>query len=174
MRIYFLDLYAIRRRLAKVRIDSIIFDFDGVFTDNHVYLSQDGTEAVRCSRCDGIGVRMLKSVSDKICVLSTESNEVVSRRAQKLDIDVHQSIIDKASYLETVLVPKYGLDLEKVLYIGNDINDIGCMRLCGFSVCPSDSNPLVFKEVDHVLSSRGGDGIALEIALKLFRIQSHV
>ncbi len=70
--------------LAKIRL--VAFDFDGVFTDNMVYVLEDGTEAVRCFRSDGLGLQKLKNLGIETVIISTEANPVVTARARKLKI----------------------------------------------------------------------------------------
>ena len=80
------------------QFELIVFDFDGVFTDNAVILSEKGEESVRCSRADGLGINMLKrhiknnKIQSKLLVLSTEINPVVSKRCEKLGLDYVQGI----------------------------------------------------------------------------------
>ena len=80
-------------RIARLKI--VFFDFDGVFTDNHVYVFDDGKEAVRCSRGDGLGLRRLERVGVEPHVVSTESNPVVGVRCRKMNIKFSQGIADK-------------------------------------------------------------------------------
>ena len=100
----------------------VAFDFDGVFTDNMVYVLQDGLEAVRCNRSDGIGLQKLKKLGVETVIISTESNPVVSARAQKLKIRCFQNCEDKRKTLESV-ARELGISLDEVAFVGNDIND---------------------------------------------------
>ena len=108
----------------------VAFDFDGVFTDNTVYVSQDGTESVRCWRGDGLGLRKLERLGIGTAILSTEVNPVVGVRARKLRIACIQGLEDKRARLEA-LAGEVGIPLAAVAYVGNDINDLGCfVRRC--------------------------------------------
>ena len=80
----------------------VAFDFDGVFTDNMVYVLEDGSEAVRCSRSDGIGLQKLKKLKIETAIISTEPNPVVSARARKLDIECFQDCHDKRAVLDEI------------------------------------------------------------------------
>ena len=75
-----------------VKVELVAFDFDGVFTDNSVYISQEGIESVRCSRSDGLGLDRLRQVNVQIVIISTEKNSVVSVRASKLKIRCIQGV----------------------------------------------------------------------------------
>jgi YrbI family 3-deoxy-D-manno-octulosonate 8-phosphate phosphatase len=144
-------------------IHSIVFDFDGIFTDNKVWFDQNGVESVRCDRGDGLAFDLLRAfikANDWILnyfILSKEINPVVSARAEKLQINCVQSISNKADYLASYL-NENNLSADGLIYLGNDINDLGAMRISGFSVAPSDAHAIILEQVDLVLSQRGGDG----------------
>jgi len=143
-------------------LDALIFDFDGVLTNNLVYLDQDGNEWVGCSRSDGLAFDVLRKLNKPCYILSTEKNPVVSARARKLKLTVIQGISDKVEGLEE-LVAKEGLDLSKVLYVGNDLNDYRAMLLCGYSACPSDSHNTIKEIATFMLHTEGGKGVVREL-----------
>ena len=140
--------------------DLIAFDFDGVFTDNRVYIDESGKESVVCNRADGLAIDYMKKTYSMV-ILSTETNPVVAKRGQKLGVEVYQAISDKREAL-IQLCQKRGIDMEKIVFIGNDINDLGAVSVCGFSLAPSDAHFRMVQTVDHVLASRGGDGVIRE------------
>ena len=139
-----------------------MLDFDGVFTDDKVIVSQDGTESVRCSRSDGMGIGMLKKTGLPIWVLSTESNPVVQVRTSKLGIPCRQGLKDKGQALQQLL-QEQGYDPLQVVYVGNDVNDLPCLELVGCAVAVADAHPDVLAQADLVLGHRGGDGAIREI-----------
>src|SRR5437899_739869 len=108
------DLDALFRRVRLV-----VFDFDGVFTDNTVYVSQDGTESVRCWRSDGLGTTKLKQAGVDTVIVSTETNPVVSVRSRKLAMRCVQGCSDKLGAVRS-LAAELGIRLEDVAYVGND------------------------------------------------------
>ena len=112
---------ALRERIRTIRL--VAFDFDGVFTDNAVYVFQDGSEAVRCSRGDGIGLRKLEKLGIDAIVVSTETNPIVSVRCNKLAIDCVQGCEDKRARLEEIAAERR-LHLAQVAFVGNDVNDV--------------------------------------------------
>ncbi len=132
-------------------------------TDNRVLTFQDGTEAVVVNRADGLGVGMLRRAALRQLILSTETNPVVGARGRKLGIPVMQSCGDKAQALEA-MVRTEGIDLRRVLYVGNDWNDLEAMLRAGWPMAPRDANPVVKRAARVVLRASGGDGVALEIA----------
>jgi N-acylneuraminate cytidylyltransferase len=144
------------------KIAALVLDFDGVFTDDKVIVSQDGTEAVRCSRSDGMGIGMLKKTGLPVWVLSTESNPVVQVRTSKLGIPCRQGLKDKGQALKQLL-QEQGYDPLEVVYVGNDVNDLPCLEMVGCAVAVADAHPDILAQVDLVLEHRGGHGAIREI-----------
>jgi len=135
----------------------IVFDFDGVFTNNKVYTSQDGTETVQCDRRDSLGLNMLKAKGLNMLILTQETNPVVSARALKLCIPVEGGCSDKAKFLENYLADK-NITPREVIYMGNDLNDLKAMKIVGYSVAPTDAHEKVKAHASLVVSKCGGDG----------------
>jgi YrbI family 3-deoxy-D-manno-octulosonate 8-phosphate phosphatase len=147
--------------LAAVRL--LVLDFDGVMTDNRVLVAQDGTEAVRCHRGDGWGIARLKERGVRIVVISTEANPVVEARCRKLRLDFVQACDDKLSELRR-LAGRLGLGPDQVAYVGNDVNDLDCLRWAGTPIVVADAMPEV-RGVARLITSRpGGDGAVREVA----------
>lgn len=143
-------------------IDLVVFDFDGVFTDNAVWVTQEtGVELVRCDRSDGLGVEMLHKAGVPMLVMSTEKNPVVATRCRKLKLECEQGLPDKGARLKEILEAR-GIDPGRVAYIGNDINDAGCLELVGTAVVVADAHQDVMHLADAVLSRRGGYGAVRE------------
>ena len=140
----------------------VLFDFDGVFTDNHVFVFEDGREAVRCSRLDGIGLRRLERANMEACILSTEVNPVVSARAQKLKIECRQGLGDKVSAARDV-AGRRGLDLSACAFVGNDVNDIPLFREVGLALGVADSHEDVYPFVRWLTRRPGGQGAVREV-----------
>ena len=143
-------------------IKLIIYDFDGVMTDNKVYVDQNGNESVNVNRADGLGVSEIKKLGLQQFIVSTETNPVVSARARKLGLPCLQGIENKsleiASYSQ-----KNHISLDTVAYVGNDINDMEAMKMVGTTFCPADAHEKIKNISDHVLSTKGGDGVVREI-----------
>jgi 3-deoxy-D-manno-octulosonate 8-phosphate phosphatase (KDO 8-P phosphatase) len=143
-------------------IDVFVFDFDGVLTNNMVYLDQNGKESVSCSRSDGLAFDALRKLKKTAYILSTEKNTVVSARAQKLQISVLQDTKNKVSGIQEI-IEKENSKLENILYVGNDLNDYRVMKICGFTACPADSHKKIKQVSDIVLKTNGGCGIVREL-----------
>ncbi|HTV25711.1 MAG TPA: HAD hydrolase family protein [Polyangiaceae bacterium] len=147
---------------AQIRNTRLIaFDFDGVFTDNGVYVFDDGTEAVRCWRGDGIGLRLLERRA-RVVILSTEKNPVVRRRAEKLEIECHHGLDDKLVVLER-LASEARIALSQVAYVGNDINDAPCLRAVGLPIVVADAHPDVLELARLRTRTAGGQGAVREV-----------
>ena len=157
-----MDSADLSEKLPK-HIGALIMDFDGVFTDNSVFVLEDGREAVQCHRGDGMGLTLLKDKGIPLFVLSKEINSVVKARCKKLGIEVQHNISDK---LPTLLewTKSYRIALQDVIYIGNDINDLDCMNSVGCSVAVADAVPEVLNSARIVLKSKGGKGALRELA----------
>ena len=153
-------------RLAKEHLSSVtfvVFDFDGVFTDNRVLVGEDGRESVFCSRADGLGLQMLDRVGLGCLVLSTETNPVVSARAAKLKLECIQGLgDDKWSALRSIIEER-GLDPTTVAYVGNDINDLDCLLHVGVPICVADAYPAVQQAARFITSRSGGHGAVREV-----------
>jgi 3-deoxy-D-manno-octulosonate 8-phosphate phosphatase (KDO 8-P phosphatase) len=149
----------LRPLLERVRL--AVFDFDGVFTDNRVWVNERGEEALAFSRSDGLGLRRLDEVQVRYLILSLESNPIVGARAQKLQARCVQGIADKLPVLrEHVAVA--GVSLEETAYVGNDVNDAECLGAVGLPVVPADAWPEVRPLARWVLSRPGGNGCVRE------------
>ncbi|MBX3388322.1 MAG: glycosyltransferase [Phycisphaeraceae bacterium] len=150
-------------RLSEIRL--LVCDFDGVFTDNRVLTNQDGSEAVFCSRGDGMGLDMLRKSGMPIFVLSKEINPVVGARCRKLKLDFLQGIEDKLPALQK-LAGDRGLSARQIAYIGNDTNDLGPLSWVGLPVLVADVHADVLPRLNRsdalVLSHDGGKGALRE------------
>lgn len=142
-------------------IKLVIFDFDGVFTDNRVIVFQDGREAVICNRSDGLGLRRLREAGCQMLVISMETNPVVQERCRKLKLDVVHSCEDKASVMRA-RAAAFGLQLSEVAYLGNDINDLPCLALAGLPSCVADAYPEVKAVAAYQTRAAGGYGAVRE------------
>jgi len=159
------------RSISIQEIHTIVFDFDGVFTDNFVYVDNLGTETVKCSREDSYGITLLKNFILKsgrridIFVLSMEINEVVIKRCKKMGIECHIGEKHKARYLDGWLSenrPELSDPLKGTLYFGNDLNDLPVMQKVSTSFAPADAHPRIKEVATHVLMSNGGQGFVRE------------
>ena len=145
------------------QIKAVVFDFDGVFTDNRVIVSTTGEEFVVCDRGDGMGTNLLAAAGIKMLILSKEKNAVVTSRGKKLNIEVIQGCDDKLPELIKWL-QKNNVDAKQAAYIGNDINDLECLSHVEVAVIPADAHPSVIKTATWILQHNGGRGAIREFA----------
>lgn len=151
--------------LASVQL--VAFDFDGVFTDNTVYITQEGAESVRCWRSDGLGLSRLHSVGVKAFIISTEVNPVVTARANKLKMQCKQGVEDKAAAIyETCRA--LGIEPKHTMFVGNDINDIPAFKAVGIPVAVADASPEVNPHVLFRTEKPGGFGAVREVCDLIF------
>jgi len=150
-------------------IELFIFDFDGVMTNNNVYIDAKGNELVQCNRSDGLAFDALRKLNKKSYIISTETNAVVDARAKKLKIEALTGVSDKEKVIKNIAILK-NFDLNKIFYVGNDLNDYLAIKLCGYTACPSNSHSLICKNVNYVLKKKGGEGVVLEILEDIFNI----
>jgi YrbI family 3-deoxy-D-manno-octulosonate 8-phosphate phosphatase len=149
----------LRPLLQRVRL--AVFDFDGVFTDNRVWVDERGEEQLAFSRSDGLGLRRLDEVGVRYLIVSTEPNPIVGARAEKLRADCVQGVDDKLAVLRE-RAERAGVALEDTAYLGNDVNDADCLRAVGVPVVPADAWPEVVPLAAWVLSRAGGTGCVRE------------
>ncbi|MFN2216946.1 MAG: cytidylyltransferase domain-containing protein [Anaerolineales bacterium] len=151
-----------RRKSFPKKISLVVMDFDGVLTDNRVWVDSDGNEMVAAFRGDSMGINKVRSVSDtEFLVISTETNPVVAARCSKLNLQFHQGIKDKAQVLKEEITSR-GLITDEVVFIGNDVNDLGCFDVAGYTVAPADAEKVVIRQADLVLNRDGGHGAVRE------------
>lgn len=156
-----LDIPAsLEKKILGVRL--VVFDFDGVFTDNMVYVFQDGTEAVRCSRGDGLGLAHLREAGIETVIVSTEPNPVVSARADKLRMRCIQGCGDKLSTLVD-LAGELDLEMESIAFVGNDVNDLDCLRAVGLPIVVADAHDDLANLAAYRTRTAGGQGAVREV-----------
>ena len=152
-------------------IHTLIFDFDGIFTDNRVIVDQNGVEAVICNRSDSLGIdylirfKELNNWNLDLFILSTETNTVVQKRAKKLNINCYSGVSDKRKFIEERVSQRFPEDdsaKNGVVFLGNDLNDLLGIKFAKWSFAPPDAHPLVRVNVSRVLTKKGGEGFVRE------------
>jgi N-acylneuraminate cytidylyltransferase len=152
------------RRAMPETVKMIICDFDGVVTDNLVLTDENGKETVSASRSDSMHIKTLREKGVEVMILSSEPNPVVKARAKKMGVEAIHGIgmQDKGRVMREVLEQKK-VRAEEVIYIGNDLNDLPCFEIAGWSVAVADAYPEVLRAADHVLTKNGGHGAVREL-----------
>ncbi|CAL9561156.1 8-amino-3,8-dideoxy-manno-octulosonate cytidylyltransferase [Streptomyces sp. enrichment culture] len=144
-------------------IDAVVLDFDGTQTDDRVLIDASGQEFVAVHRGDGLGIAALRRSGLKLLVLSTEQNPVVAARARKLQLPVLHGV-DRKDLALKQWCEEQGIAPERVLYVGNDVNDLPCFALVGWPVAVASAHDVVRGAARAVTTLSGGDGAIREIA----------
>lgn len=152
------------RRVIPEKVQMIVCDFDGVVTDNLVITDQDGRESVTASRSDSMHIKILREKGVEMLIISSEPNPVVAARAKKMGVEAIHGVgmQDKGRVMREVLERK-NVKAENVIYLGNDLNDLPCFEVAGWSVAVADAYPEVIRAADHVLTKNGGQGAVREL-----------
>jgi YrbI family 3-deoxy-D-manno-octulosonate 8-phosphate phosphatase len=158
-----------RARLRRIRLFAT--DVDGVLTDAGMYYSESGDEWKKFNTRDGMGLKLLQKAGLITAIVTQERTRLVARRAEKLTIpEVHQGVMDKLSMIRD-MASRYGLTLEQVAYIGDDVNDLEALQAVGFSASPADGMPQVLQAVDYVCRKKGGEGAVREVVEMILEAQ---
>jgi 3-deoxy-D-manno-octulosonate 8-phosphate phosphatase (KDO 8-P phosphatase) len=143
-------------------IKLVAYDFDGVMTDNRVMIDSEGKEYVFVNRADGLAVSIFKSMGIKQVIISSEKNPLVLKRAQKLNIECISNVSDKKRCLQKYLKTS-GIDRKKVIFVGNDINDLDVMNYVGYPIAPCDADQNIKNIARFITKAKGGRGVVREI-----------
>jgi YrbI family 3-deoxy-D-manno-octulosonate 8-phosphate phosphatase len=163
------------KRPMPEKVDLIISDFDGVITDNRVWVNEDGTETVAAYRSDSIRIRDMRDAGMDVIILSSEINRVVEARAKKMGVEAFHGIgiREKGRVMREILEQK-NVKAENVIFIGNDLNDLPCFEVAGWAVAVADAYPEVIRAADFVLSKPGGHGALRELFDIILKHNRHV
>ncbi len=143
----------------------LALDFDGVLTDNAVFVDSNGNEMVRCDRYDSIGLGLLRKLGTvKIVIITQEPTQLVPLRAKKLCIDCYGGLgpKEKLPVLQE-LASRLDIKMEDVCYVGNDLNDLGCLENVGLSIAVADCHPDILDSVHFITQKTGGHGAVREV-----------
>lgn len=143
-------------------VEWLVLDFDGVLTDNRVWVDSEGRESVAAHRGDGLGLARLRQRGVGVIVLSSETDPVVAARCRKLGLDLVQGVADKGPALEALLAERQA-DPARTIYLGNDVNDLPCFDRVACALVVADAHPEAAARADGVLSRPGGAGAVREL-----------
>ena len=152
-----------------MKIRFLVMDVDGTLTDGKIYISNNGEMFKAFNIKDGYTIFTLDKVGIIPIIITGRSSEIVAKRAEELRIkECHQGVNDKLAKLHEVL-SKYDGSLDEVAYIGDDYNDLECMRSCGFTGCPADAEDDIKPEVDYVCKKKSGEGSVREFVKEIIK-----
>tara|TARA_A100001388_G_scaffold271054_1_gene249318 strand:- start:1890 stop:2354 length:465 start_codon:yes stop_codon:yes gene_type:complete len=153
-------------------INLLISDFDGVFTDNSVFISENGIESVRCNRSDGIGISLLKESGVEFIVCSSEKVNIAKYRANKIGFESFVDVKNKGYFIRNYLSKK-SFNPSNVAYIGNDINDLSAFDSVGYKIAVKDAYPEIILKADKILNRKGGYGAVREACEHILKINNN-
>lgn len=151
------------KKFSQIKL--LVLDFDGVMTDGCVYVDQDGKETVKCSRKDGLGIEMLKKNGFDAVVVSKEINPVVSARCKKLKIECFQAIENSDKKLDIIknISAQRNVPLDRIAYMGDDLNDIAVFGNVGLSIAVADAHEKLIVKADYITKRNGGHHAVREV-----------
>jgi len=147
-------------KLGDIKL--IVYDFDGVMTDNRVIIDQYGNESVIVNRSDGLAISKFHKMGIIQIIISTEKNQIVQKRAEKLKIICLNGIEDKLMALKSYLIEK-NISNKNIVYVGNDINDLKVMQYIDFPIAPADAYPEIKSIAKFITKASGGEGVIREL-----------
>jgi YrbI family 3-deoxy-D-manno-octulosonate 8-phosphate phosphatase len=151
----------LKKKFSMIKL--LVMDFDGTLTDNKVYTNAKGEESVRCDRGDGLGLEILRKNTEIVClIISKETDKVTAARAKKLKIECIHGVDDKFSLLMKTAKER-DVKMSEICYVGNDLNDLKCIKEAGLGIAVADSYPQVKEAADYVTEKKGGKGAVREI-----------
>lgn len=147
---------------SKNKIKMLVMDVDGTLTDGKIYMSNTGEAMKAFSIKDGYALANYQKYGlERTAIITGRESEIVKNRAKELKIgDLYQNIHDKAPVLKELAL-KYGYDLSEVAYIGDDLNDLECLEICGLSACPDDACEEIIDIVDYICEKAASEGGAV-------------
>ena len=155
--------------MSDFKIKLFITDIDGVWTDAGMYYDNKDNELKKFNTKDAIGVFFLKLLGIETVIISSENTNIVKRRAKKLSINKYFLGVENKLDLCIELCKKNDIKLSEVAFIGDEINDLNLIENVGLSACPSDAASYIKKEVDWIMTKKGGDGAYREFVIKYLK-----
>ena len=146
-----------------MNIKMLVMDVDGTLTDGRIYVAASGEIMKAFDVKDGYAIaHILPAIGVTPVIITGRQSEIVATRAKELKIqECYQGITDKAAQLKAV-AERLGITPDEIAYIGDDVNDLDCIRYCGLTACPADAMPEVAEKVDYICKNKGGRGAVRE------------
>lgn len=152
-------------RAADIRL--IVSDVDGVWTDGRIIYTGAARETKEFNVRDGLAVKLAQKAGIVVALVTSRQSDAVERRARELGItELRQGASSKLEETERI-ARKLGLSLDQVLYVGDDLPDLGAMTRAGLSAAPSDAAPEVLAAAAWKLTAAGGRGAFRELVERL-------
>lgn len=153
-----------------MKIKLLVMDVDGTLTDGKIYMSANGEAFKAFNIKDGYTIYTLAKIGIIPVIITGRESQIVANRADELKItELHQGVSDKLTRL-TEIAEKYKVTMDEIAYIGDDYNDIDCIKACGFSGCPQDAEEDIKPLVDYVCHKKAGEGALREFVKEILRL----
>lgn len=149
-------------------ISHVFLGFNGVLTNNKVYISASGEATARCDRADVLGIRQLKNIGKQVSILSSDASPVIESSASVFMLEATVGCVDKALYLRDWMKQR-NIEAHQVAFVGSALHDLGVMQQVGLRLCPADADPEVLAIADYVIPKLGGEGLLKDVS-DLFRV----
>ena len=149
-------------KASKIKV--VLTDVDGVLTDGGMYYSNKGDIMKKFHTRDGMGVTLLRKNNIPSVIVTKEKNEIIKQWSRKMKIDKLLMGVNKKEAVLEKICKNYGVKSSEICYIGDDINDLGLLKLVGLSATPSDGIIETQKICDYVCENNGGNGVFREVA----------
>ncbi len=161
---------ALKKKAQSIRF--LLLDVDGVLTNGMIYLDNNGNETKAFHIHDGFGIYQAQKAGIKIGIVTGRSSEIVSIRANELEIqEVHQGIMDKITIYD-MIIKKYDLSDDEIAYVGDDLIDLPVLKRAGLSIAVANARPMIKEEVDWVTNNNGGNGAVREVTDFLLSVRT--
>jgi YrbI family 3-deoxy-D-manno-octulosonate 8-phosphate phosphatase len=157
-------------KLSKIKL--LAMDADGTLTDGGVYYSIEGLLIKKFCVYDGMGISLLNQSNIDTMVISSDESEILTRRAEKLKITYTMVGVKRKKTMLLEFLTTSNISIEEIAFIGDDINDIELLELCGFSACPKNAMDIVKDKANYICSKNGGEGAVREICDMLLLAQN--
>ena len=153
------------------QIELVLSDVDGVLTDGRIVFDSQGIETKRFHVRDGLGIKLWQKAGHRFGMISQRSSQVLKMRAGELGVEiVRQGAQDKLATVNEILAD-FGLGLEQVCYIGDDLPDLPVVRAVGLGVAVADGAPELRQAADKVVAANGGAGAVRETLEMILKAQ---
>lgn len=163
---FFMKKYILSKNKSKIKL--FVSDVDGVLTDSGMYYSENGDELKKFNTKDGMGFQILKENNIKTAIITSENTKMVERRTKKLNIDfLFQGVKDKKEIILN-LCKNLNISPDEIAYIGDDINDLECIKLCGLTACPNDAIKIIKNFAHYISPFNGGQGAVRDFVEYIF------
>ena len=159
----------------KTRLKSIttfVLDVDGVLTNGKVILEASGEMTRTMSTRDGYIIQRALKKGYNVCIITLGNSKMVENRMNYLGVnDVFSSVENKLETLNSYCSSK-NITLENVLYMGDDMPDIDCMKSVSIGTCPNDAVPEIREVADYISHVNGGDGCVRDVMEQVLKINN--